>query len=194
MPRRMHETRAPDPKPGEIEGEDEADDRPSRSALKRDADLRERLGKEMTALPEEKLQRVPLPDEVKDAIREYARISARGGGRRQLQYIGRLMRDVELEPVKRALDDLREGDRAEARRFQQAERWRKRLLEEDDGLDAFAASHPDADRAQLEQLVERARYEDRSGKPPTAKRALFRALREALGEATDGDDEAGGEP
>jgi ribosome-associated protein len=176
MPRRMHPSQTPDPLPA---GEEEAS--PSRSAVKRQAELAEKIGVELAKLSPEKLALIPIDDDTRDAIIEYQSITARGGGRRQRNYIGRLMRGVDITAVEAALAALQEGDREEARRFQQAEHWRGRLLVEEDALDALAQAHPGKDLTALAALVAKARREEERGGTMTHRRALFRAIRDALG-------------
>ncbi len=176
MPRRMHRSETPDPLP---EGEEEA--LPSRSAVKRAAELAEKIGVELSKLSADKLAKIPLDDDTRTAIAEYTTITARGGIRRQRNYIGRLMRSVDIVAVQEALDALQEGDREEARRFQQAEQWRQRLIMEDGALDVMAKDHPGKDVAALAPFVEKAKREESSGATMTHRRALFRAIRETLG-------------
>lgn len=176
MPRRMHRSETPDPLPA---GEEEA--LPSRSAVKRAAELAEKIGVELAKLSADKLAQMPISDDTKVAIVEYTKITARGGIRRQRNYIGRLMRDVDIEAVQSALDALQEGDREEARRFQQAERWRERLMLEEDALDAMKKEHPDKDTASLAPVVAKARREEERSATMTHRRALFRAVRDLLG-------------
>lgn len=173
----MYETRVDDELPGE---EADAPSRPSRSAVKRRAELAEKVGLELTEMPREKLDQLPLSQETKDAIVEYTTITARGGGRRQLQYIGRLMRDVDLDAVVAAMEAEKAGDRAEARRFQRAEEWRVRLLDDDDGVDEFVRAHATAERDVLLDLVAKAKREVKSSDKMTHRRALFRYVRDRL--------------
>ena len=89
------------------EGLPEGEERPSKSARKRAAHAAQPLGERLIGLKEADLARLPRPDLLRDAIREAKRIKARGGLSRQKQYIGKLMRDVDPEPIETALESLR---------------------------------------------------------------------------------------
>ena len=158
--------------------EDPDDTGPSKSARKRDALALQELGEELIAAPDELLDRLGLPERLLDAIREARRITSRGVLVRQRQFIGKLMRGIDAEPVREALASRHAVDRAEAARFRRIEEWRDRLLTEGDAaLDALLAEHPAAPRAVLAALAARARDERDRGRPPAAARELFRALR-----------------
>lgn len=178
MPRKMFDTRVPDELPGE---EPEGPQRPSRSSVKRRAELAEKVGLELTQLPRERLDLLPLSEETKDAIVEYTTITARGGGRRQLQYIGRLMRNVDLDAVMAAIEAERAGDREEARRFRRAEEWRARLIDEGEpAVLEFARAHDTADVDELLKMVAKAKREAKESDKLTHRRALFRYVRDRL--------------
>jgi ribosome-associated protein len=100
-----------------------------------------------------------------------------------MQYIGRLMRDVDPAPLAAALKRWSEGPAEEKARFAALERWRTRLLDDATGLADFVAEHPSADRAELADLVHAARAERTTGGPPHRQRALFRAIRKAAAPA-----------
>jgi ribosome-associated protein len=163
---------------------DEADDDqgPSRSADKRAAEALQALGEELIGLKPEALAAFELPDRLRDAILEAQRITAHGALRRQRQYIGRLMRKVDAEPIRARLQSLRGEDAASRARFHRIERWRDRLIAEgDSALNALLEERPDADRTHLRQLLREAQQEQQRAAerpaPPLAHRALFRALR-----------------
>ena len=101
--------------------------------------------------------------------------------RRQMQYLGRLMRDVDPAPIRAALERWETVPREEKARFAALEGWRDRILADATALDAFVAEHPDADRAALARLADAARNERSRGEPPRAFRELFRAMRRATG-------------
>jgi ribosome-associated protein len=100
--------------------------------------------------------------------------------RRQLQYIGKLMRRVDPAPIEAQLAALKAVPAAEVAHLHRIERWRDRLIDEPDAIGAFAAEFPHADLQQLRTLVRNARREREQGKPPKNYRALFQALREIL--------------
>jgi ribosome-associated protein len=168
-------------------------EREPRGEKKRKAIQLEKLGEALVKLKPGQLVRVPLPDDLRAAVVECQRIRdkrAFGGYRRQVQLIGKIMRTVDAVPIAAALDDLlREGTLASAA-FQQAEQWRKRLIE--DGDDAIArlvadrvTAGVDVDRTALRQLARAAVVEhDKQQRaaaghetPSTNQKKLFRLLR-----------------
>ncbi|HEY8540444.1 MAG TPA: ribosome biogenesis factor YjgA [Steroidobacteraceae bacterium] len=161
---------------------DDSDERPSKSELKRQSAELQALGEALIDLPQSELDALPLPENLRDAVELARRITAHGGLYRQKQYIGKLMRKIDAEPIRRALAAKREKERLAALRFRNVEHWRDRLIAEgSQALEAFRAATPaQFDAAMLERLIDRARDERRRGGPPRASRELFRALREIL--------------
>ena len=133
-----------------------------------------------------------LPERLRDAIQAYRKITAHEGSRRQLQFIGRLMRDVDPAPLREALDRFNGASKAEVAEMHLAERWRERLLGEPAALTEFADAHPGADIKRLRVLLRNAAKEKAAGKPLRDYRELYRAIREAFVEASDQPEE--GEP
>jgi ribosome-associated protein len=122
---------------------------------------------------------LPLPDNLRDAVLLARRITAHGGLYRQKQYIGKLMRKIDAEPIRAALRARQDQHRISTLHFRRLEQWRDRLLANEPGaLDRFIAEHPAADRARLEALLDRALKERSRDAPPAAARELFRYLRE----------------
>jgi ribosome-associated protein len=159
------------------------DERPSKSERKRHSADLQALGESLIELSDSELDALPLPEQLRDAVQLARRITAHGGLYRQKQYIGKLMRKIDVEPIRAALAARRERERVEALRFHRIEQWRDRLLGEGpEALAQLAAEVPAIDRAALGKLIERARKEQRqSGQKITpAGRELFRALRAAL--------------
>jgi ribosome-associated protein len=137
------------------------------------------LGVALAALSPARLASMPLEEKLLQAILEARRITSREGRRRQMQYIGRLMRDVDPAPIRARLAEI-EGTSAQATaRHKRLEALRKRLLAEDEALTEFAASHPHADLQGLRALIRNARKEQKEAKPPRAYRELFRFLKDA---------------
>ncbi|HEX6154819.1 MAG TPA: ribosome biogenesis factor YjgA [Burkholderiales bacterium] len=136
------------------------------------------LGASLVELPEAQLQEMRLDPKLLEAVLEAKRITAHEGKRRQIQYIGRLMRDVDPEPIRARMAEL-EGSSAQATaRHRRLEAWRGRLIADDEALTAFAAEHPGADLQALRALIRNARKEASQGKPPRAFRELFRTLKD----------------
>ena len=150
----------------------------SKSERKRRAHRLQALGRRLAELKPEDLEALDLPDALVTAIADYQRFPSHEARRRQLQFIGRLMRNVDPEPLQTALDGL-DGQSARARyEFHQLERWRERLLQEPEALTAFVAEHPDVDVQQLRHRIHQVQKADSEDAQRTAYRALFRFLRE----------------
>jgi ribosome-associated protein len=160
--------------------------RPSKSERKRAAHAAQDLGEALIALREAELEALALPERLSEAIREARRISSRAAGARQRQYIGKLMRDIDVEPIRAALAARSERDAIATQLFKRAESWRERLITEgESALDELARLRPGLDRAEWSRRAEAARHERsaglRGGTVGPAGRELFRALRSLLG-------------
>jgi ribosome-associated protein len=157
----------------------------SKSELKRQALRLQELGKEIAALKRAQIEALPLSEKLAHAIFDYQRFPSHEARRRQLQYIGRLMRDVDAEPLAAALADLR-GESADARyRLHLAEQWRERLLAEPAALTQFLDDYPEADRQALRQALQRALKPAAETQQKAAARALYRLIRDQIPEAVD---------
>lgn len=156
---------------------------PSKSALKREMTARQNLGEALCELSERELARIPVDSAaLLEAIRECALIRSNSALRRHRQYIGKLMRDIDPEPIQAALDALHDARRDDATAFKALEALRDKLVREgDSALTGVIETYPHADRQQLRQLVRDAQRELSAGKPPAASRRLFRQLRELQG-------------
>jgi ribosome-associated protein len=155
----------------------------SKTKLKQEMTSLQELGKRLTELPPAKLTQLGLPEELVTAINDYRRFNKWEAMRRQMQYIGRLMRDIDAAPVIAQLDAWSHSTRESVAEFHAAEKWRDRLLTETNGLDAFVEAHPAADRARLADLIGRAHQEHAAGKPPASSRLLFREITKLVGAA-----------
>ncbi|MGH8664479.1 MAG: ribosome biogenesis factor YjgA [Burkholderiales bacterium] len=162
----------------------------SKTRRKKDMHALQALGEALVALTPAQLSGLDLPERLADAIAQARRIPTFEARRRQMQYIGRLMREVDAEPIAQRLSLMRNERRRDNARHHEAERWRERLLAEDSVLTELAATHPGLDTQHLHTLVRNARRELARGDPPKANRALFRALRDCLGDPSAG--ESGG--
>ncbi|HEX8757027.1 MAG TPA: ribosome biogenesis factor YjgA [Steroidobacteraceae bacterium] len=169
----------------------EQPERPSKSERKRVAHAAQDLGEALIALREAELDALALPEPLSDAIREARHIRSRAAGARQRQYIGKLMRDIDVEPIRAALASRSERDAIETQLFKRAESWRERLLAEGEAaLAELVHLRPGLDRTEWSRRVaaarrERAALERGAGERPRtvgpAGRELFRALRALLG-------------
>ncbi len=128
-------------------------------------------------------QEAALPERLVDAVTAARSITAWGARKRQLQFVGKLMREVDPEPIRRQLDLWAHGHDLDRDRHHALEQWRERLLAEPDALDAFAREFPQADRERMRSLVARAKEERVRGAPPRAFRELFRALKALVPDA-----------
>jgi len=152
---------------------------PSKSSLKRDAHALQQLGTQLVDVPESVWAMLGLPDSLVAALLEARRLHARGGRKRQLQFIGKLMRDVDPEPIRHYFEQERLRARKLARAHHDLEAWRDRLIEEGDpAVEVFLKQHAQADRQHLRQLIRQARKEQAQNRPPKSSRALFRYIRD----------------
>lgn len=158
----------------------------SKSQRKRDADSVRDLGAHLAELAPRELATIPLPDDVLSAIQELNRIKAHGARKRQLGFLAKRMRQIDVEPIEAALEKLRQSARANTINLHQVEKWRDRLLGEVEGesakdaLTAFLSDHVEADRQQFRHLQRQAVSERQAQRPPAASRQLFKAIRDVI--------------
>ncbi len=162
-------------------------DGPSKSARKRAAHAAQDLGEELIRMRDSDLEALDLPETLVDAIREARRITSRGGGARQRQYIGKLMRDIDPEPIRAFIASRSKIDARETEKFKRVESWRERLIAEGaPALEELERWRPGLDRDEWSRRLSAARAEHgRTGAMGVASRELFRALR-ALFDADSG--------
>jgi ribosome-associated protein len=150
----------------------------SKTKRKREMHELQALGVALVGLSEAQLGVMEIPAELRQAVLEAKRIKTHEARRRQMQYIGRVMRELDSAPIRERLAEI-EGHSAQANaRHRRLEIWRERLLGDDEALTLFAAEHPGADVQALRTLIRNARKEAANGKPPRASRELFRLLKE----------------
>lgn len=165
---------------------DAGDERPSKSELKRRSAELQDLGESLIGLPQSDLDALSLPEKLRDAVELARRITKRGGLYRQKQYIGKLMRSTDVEPIRAALAARRDARRRSAAEFKRVEHWRDRLISEDpDALSALLEAYPHADGELLAQLAGEARHERARGSPPRAARRIFAELSSILASTDD---------
>ena len=161
--------------------DDSADLEPiSKTRRKAEADALQDIGVKLVELPKDKLVKLDLPERLLDAVLEAKRITANGATRRQKQYIGSLMRDLEVAPIVDQLQRWEGKHSAENANFHQLERWRDRLLNDEKALSEFMQLHPRADTQQLRTLIRNNQHELSANKPPKSGRELFKMLREVI--------------
>jgi ribosome-associated protein len=164
--------------------DDEA--RPSKSRRKRDMHELQTLGAALTELPPERLAATAMPEPLREAIAEYNRTRSHEGKRRQMQYIGKLMRQADTEPMREAVAAMRLGSARETLALHEAERWRAELVAGDTALDRWAISYPASDLQQLRSLVRAARVDAAVGpgeRHGRAWRALYQFVKPFVAEA-----------
>lgn len=161
------------------------DDRPSKSQVKREMHALLDLGKELVALSPERLRQLPLAERLYEAIREAQRTTSREGRRRQIHFVGKLMRDAQADAIRAQLDTWQNGSREETAAMHRLETLRERLLADDEALTVLLNEHPGIDVQQMRTLIRAARKEAlgnaalNPGQEPQRKhyRALFQALK-----------------
>lgn len=154
------------------------DDQPSKTRRKKEMQALQDLGEQLVALSVERLRKVPMPETLFEAVREAQRITAHGARRRQMQYIGKLMRNIEPEPIQAQLDIFNGVSRAEIARQHRLEKLREDLLADERALGRVTELWPEADLQHLRNLRRNALKEREQARPPRAYRELFRVLRE----------------
>jgi ribosome-associated protein len=181
--------------PGDAAGDDA---RPSKTRLKQQSHDLQTLGVAVAGLSDERLARIEMPDTLREAIEAYRRTRSHEGRRRQMQYVGKLMRSADEEALREAVAEASIGSARETLRLHEAEQWRDALIADDEAFTRFAALHPGVDLQQLRALARQARKdapppEAVAGQGPRHGRAyrdLFRSVRDALGTQDDVPDRA----
>ena len=154
----------------------------SKSARKREAASLQELGVKLSALPDQEIKALDLPDNLFVALRDLRRLPSHGAQIRQRQYIGKLMRNIDPEPVLAKLAERKQRHDLEIRQFQLIERWRDKLLSEPKlAFDELLQEYPNADRAVLAKLLDKAEKERLEQRSPVGARELFAFLRQLLG-------------
>jgi ribosome-associated protein len=159
------------------------EEKPSKTQRKKQVTALQQLGGELVKLRDEQLAAIDLPENLRDAVLEAQRIGSFEARRRQMQYIGKLMRKVDAAPIRAALDALHAGPRRDAALHKRADSWRERLLADDAALAEFAREYPYADTQQLQTLTIAALREREAGQPPRHFRALYQLIRALLDKA-----------
>ena len=158
---------------------------PSKTQRKHEMHALQDLGLTLVELDPARLATLALPERLVDAINLLRKVTKHEARRRQLQYIGRLMRDVDPAPLRVAIAAWEQGSDLERARFAAIEGWRNRLLDDPEGLDALIAAHPGTERAPLAALIADAHAERMRGAPPRKFRALFREIKRIFETAQD---------
>ena len=168
-----------------------SDDLPSKTQRKKQMHDLQALGAELVELNDQQLASVDLPERLLDAVIEARRMTKFEARRRQLQYIGKVMREVDPEPIRARLAAWKAASTENTARLHAIERWRARLLEDESAMTELLRDHPQADAARLRVLVRNTMREREEGKPPRSFRALFRLLDEIVRHPREGGDPGG---
>ena len=188
-------------RPQDASAAPDAAERPSKTALKKHSHALQSLGEALMALPEARIDALGLPEALRDAVRTAQRTRSHEGRRRQLQYLGKLMRKADAagatEAIRAAVGAFELGHAKDALALHEAERWRAELVADDAALTRWMAAHPGSDVQQLRSAIRSARKDLQASATPGAAprqgrawRELFRLLRAALNDdATSQDDD-----
>jgi ribosome-associated protein len=163
---------------------EELDLPPSKTKVKKQMHELQDIGEQLVELSTDKLRELELPERLRDAVFEMKRINKFGAQRRQMQFIGRLMREVDPAPIVAKLDAWNGKSNEHVAWLHQVERWRDRLLENEDALTELLAAYPQADAQRLRTLIRNAQKEKELLKPPRSYREIFQALREIIPQHT----------
>lgn len=167
------------------------DDKISKTKRKQQMHELQDLGAELVELSKDALTKTPMSDDLRAAVREYQRLNAHEARRRQLQYIGKIMRNEDTAPIREKLDQLKGTSSVATAQLHLIERWRNEMVADDAAFTRFIGEHRHADAQALRTLVRNARKEAEQSKPPKAFRELFQFIKTVLVNAQHTDNEAG---
>ena len=153
-------------------------ERPSKTRRKEEMAALQALGEALLSVGSARRAQLDLPERLSEALDATQRITQREARRRQLQFIGRLMREIDAAPIRARLAQWADAPNAEKARLHALERWRERLLSDAGAVQELCAERPAAERQRIALLVATVHMERAHGKPPRAYRELFRALDE----------------
>lgn len=162
----------------------------SKTRMKKQMNDLQDLGVQLTRLSADTLKKIGLPEDLLEALLAHKKITANGALKRQTQYIGRLMRDIDPEPIREFLARLKGESGAHNAFLQRVEQMRDRLLDKDQALTDFISEYPDADAGALRTLIRNARKEKELSKPPKNFRALYQAIKAVMDTQNSGADQA----
>ena len=163
---------------------------PSKTQLKAEADEKQALGEALLTLRTDLIARLDLPNKLLDALKEAKRITHFEGRRRQMQFIGKLMRPLDMEPIRAAIDEQANGSADLTLALHLAEQWRDKLIASDEVLAQWMTDYPDTDSQQLRALIRQARKDiakpETPGEAPRhgkSYREIFQLVRQAMKQA-----------
>ncbi len=176
-------------KPEEIAAEETGP--PSKTQLKAEADEKQALGEALLTLRADLMARLDLPDKLLDALAEAKKITNFEGKRRQMQFIGKLMRPLDAAPIREAIQEQQSGSAQLTLQLHLAEQWRDRLIASDDALGEWLTAYPATDSQQLRTLIRQARKDAKPEKPGEAPRhgksyrEIFQLVKQAMAPEAD---------
>ena len=159
-------------------------ERPSKSEMKRQSDALQKMGETLVEAARDRVKRVPMPEDVRDAILECQQITNHEGRRRQMQFVGKKMRtldEAEVAEIQKAIDSWKGASKSETAAMHALERRRDKLLADDKALTVLLEENPELDVQQLRTLIRNARKEQAENKPPKAYREIFQILKQVEG-------------
>src|SRR5690606_6504648 len=158
---------------------DDFSEEKSKSQIKRELHALQDLGQRLTTFKPDVLDKLPLTDVLRRALAEAPKHTANSAKKRHMQFIGKLMRDQDIEAITALIDQLDASTRQYNERFHALERWRDRLIAGDDeDLEVFVNDYPETDRQHLRGLIRHAQHEAARNKAPTASRKIFKYIRD----------------
>jgi ribosome-associated protein len=171
-------------------------ERPSKSEAKRQSNELQKLGEQLVEAPRDRVKRVEMPEDVKEAILTCQTISNHEGRRRALQFVGKKMRtldEAEIDAIRRTIDSWKGASKAETAALHALERRREKLLADDKALTQLLEENPELDVQHLRTLIRNARKEQAENKPPKAYREIFQILKDLGKKSKQADDEEAGD-
>ena len=167
---------------------------PSKTQLKAEADEKQALGEALLTLRDDLMARLELPDKLLEAIKEAKKITNFEGRRRQMQFIGKLMRPLDADPIREAINEQLNGSAQLTLQLHLAEQWRDKLVLDDEALSAWLTEYPETDAQQLRAMIRQARKDFKPEKPGEAPRhgksyrEVFQLVKETMKKAAEGPD------
>ena len=159
--------------------DDSLDGEKSKTQVKRELHALVDLGERLTTLKPDLLAKLPLTDAMRRALADAPKHTANIARKRHISFIGKLMRDQDIDAILTLIDQVDSSTREYNERFHALERWRDRLIGGDDTtLESFVSEFPEADRQQLRSLIRQAQHEVAQNKPPASSRKIFKYIRE----------------
>ena len=156
-------------------------ERPSKTEMKRQSDALQKMGETLVESPRDRVKRVPMPEDVLDAILACQLITNHEGRRRQMQYVGKKMRtldEAEVAEIQKAIDSWKGASKSETAIMHAMERRRDKLLTDDKALTMLLEENPELDVQHLRTLIRNARKEQAENKPPKAYREIFQIIKQ----------------